>query len=334
MMKMKRLIYLVVLLLPYLSSAQEELKRVVDLRGYWKFSIGDNPRWSNPEYNDQSWEKIFVPAPWENEGFSGFDGYAWYRITVDLKNISDQNLFLILGFIDDVDEVYLNGHLIGHSGSFPPNFYTAYNSYRKYYIPEDYLNRNGSNLLAVRVFDTILEGGIIKGDVGIYSDKKCPDKTILLEGNWKFKEGDSQSWARSDFEDKDWQDIMVPSTWKSLKKTHIQSGVAWYRKEIIFPSKYNTNENLLLVLGKIDDFDETYFNGVKIGETNDQKPFGWTTSYMQTRVYEIPKSLIKKGIPNVISVRVSDLGADAGIYSGPLAIIPKSQLDLLINFTE
>ena len=78
------------------------------------------------------------------------------------------------------------------------------------------------------------------------------------------------------------------------------------------------------MLGKIDDFDETYFNGVKIGETNDQKPFGWTTSYMQTRVYEIPKSLIKKGIPNVISVRVSDLGADAGIYSGPLAIIPKS----------
>ncbi|HCX23550.1 MAG TPA: glycoside hydrolase [Cytophagales bacterium] len=331
-MKMKHLISLAILLLPALSFAQDDMKRVVDLRGYWKFSIGDNPRWSSFEYNDHSWEKIFVPSPWENEGFSGFDGYAWYRITVDLKNINDQNLFLILGFIDDVDEVYLNGQMIGHSGSFPPNFYTAYNSFRKYYIPEDLINRNGKNLIAIRVFDTVLEGGIVKGDVGIYADKTLPNNTFLLEGNWKFREGDSQSWAREDYDDTHWQDIMVPSLWRSLKKTKVD-GVAWYRKSVMLPESYKMDD-LVLVMGRIDDFDETYFNGVLIGETNDHQPFGWSQSFNELRVYDIPKSLIKPEQINSIAVRVSDMGGDAGIYRGPLAIIPRSRLNELTNFRD
>lgn len=330
-MTMKRLIYVILLALPFLSIG-EDLKRVVDLRGYWKFSIGDNPRWSQPDYNDQSWEKIFVPSPWENEGFSGFDGYAWYRITVDLRNISDNNLYLILGYIDDVDKVYVNGHLIGFSGSFPPDFYTAFNARRKYYIPEGVLNRNGRNVIAVRVFDTILEGGIIKGDVGIYANKAMPKESFLLEGNWKFREGDNKAWSEVSYKDAHWDEIMVPSLWRSLKKTHIE-GAAWYRKEIALTEELLTEDNLVLIAGKIDDFDETYINGVLIGETNDRRPYGWSGSYQKLRVYEIPENLLKKE-GNLISIRVLDIGGDAGIYAGPLAIVPKSKLDDLLKVIE
>ena len=51
-------------------------------------------------------------------------------------------LYLVLGRIDDADEVYLNGKLIGKSGNFPPEYITAYNKVRRYNIPQGIL-KNG-----------------------------------------------------------------------------------------------------------------------------------------------------------------------------------------------
>lgn len=326
---MKLLITSIVLMLPLVNSAQE-LRRVVDLRGQWKFSIGDNPRWSRPEYDDHSWENIFVPSPWENEGFGGFDGYAWYRITVDLKNISEHNLYLVLGYIDDVDRAYINGQLIGFSGSFPPDFYTAFKSYRQYPIPDGVLNKDGKNVIAIRVFDTILEGGIIKGDIGIFTNKNQPDKTQLLEGAWKLKEGDSYSWKYQDYNDSHWDDIMVPSFWKSLKKSRIES-IGWYRKEFHLADYLKNEEDLVLIVGLIDDFDETFINGVMVGSTNDGQWLGHSQSYRELRVYDIPKGVLKKDGNNLLAVRVKDLGVDAGIYRGPIAIVPRANYQQLLN---
>ena len=64
--------------LPVVVSAQEQ-RMVEDLRGNWKFQIGDDQRWADPSFNDGKWDDIFVPSPWENEGYPGYDGYAWYR---------------------------------------------------------------------------------------------------------------------------------------------------------------------------------------------------------------------------------------------------------------
>jgi len=140
------------------SNDEAESYAFIDLKGSWKFSIGDNPEWADEDYDDSDWEEINVPSLWENEGFYGYDGFAWFRKTLEL-NISqlDENLFLYLGYIDDVDETYFNGHLIGLSGSFPPNISTAYNAQRKYFIPTSLLKK-GTNVISVRVFDIHLDG--------------------------------------------------------------------------------------------------------------------------------------------------------------------------------
>lgn len=313
-----------------LADPADDMKRVTDLRGQWRFSIGDDPRWANPSYDDSGWERIFVPAPWEDEGFSGFDGYAWYRTTVDLRNISENNLYLILGYIDDVDQVFINGEMIGFSGSFPPDFYTAFNSHRKYYIPPELINKNGKNVIAVRVYDTILDGGIIKGNVGIYANRKEPKNTLLLEGIWKFREGNNQWWKEPDYDDSYWSATIVPGFWRSFKKAHIQ-GEAWYRKEFVLPDYLQNENQLVLVLGLIDDFDQTYLNGVLIGRTNDGKSFGQSDSWRTYRTYKIPKDLLKRNGTNIIAVRVKDIGGNAGIYKGPLGIVPFSDYKELIN---
>src|SRR5687768_10787322 len=72
--------------------AQEDWDKVLNLRGTWKFSIGDNRKWADPKYVDNDWENIDVPSNWEDEGFNGYNGYAWYRKTFDGSDLESKNL--------------------------------------------------------------------------------------------------------------------------------------------------------------------------------------------------------------------------------------------------
>ncbi len=310
-----------IFLLISLTGLSQDLDRIEDLRGDWKFNIGDNPRWSRADYDDSDWEEIFVPSRWEDEGFAGFDGYAWYRRDFELKNNSQSNLVLVLGFIDDADEVFFNGELIGFSGSFPPKFSTAFDAHREYTIPKHLVNRNGKNTIAVRVYDTVLDGGMIKGKVGIYSSYEIPANTLVLEGVWKIRSGDNSQWKNPDYDDTNWQNIMVPSFIRNMK-TSFFDDIVWYRKEFALPADLRDEQALMMILGKIDDFDETYLNGVLIGETNDGRMYGVSNSYDENRIYAIPAGVINRNGINVISVRVKDIRSDVGIYRGPIGIVP------------
>ena len=64
-------IILLIIILPSLGISQEMVR---SLRGTWKFRIGDNMTWANRDHNDSSWDEIFAPSPWEDEGFNGYDG--------------------------------------------------------------------------------------------------------------------------------------------------------------------------------------------------------------------------------------------------------------------
>ena len=65
------------------DKIQDE-NQILDLSGKWKFSIGDDSAWASPDYNDWEWEEIKVPSSWENEGFHGYNGFAWYRKSFEL----------------------------------------------------------------------------------------------------------------------------------------------------------------------------------------------------------------------------------------------------------
>src|SRR3990172_70820 len=148
-------------------SQAPDLRRLLDLSGNWTFEIGDNSRWSKPDHDDSKWDRVYVPAPWEEEGYPGYDGYAWYRkhFRVD-GDFRDRSLYLRLGYIDDVSEVFLNGQMIGYTGLFPPDFLTGYAVALECHIPKDYLRYDSDNVIAVRVYDYHQAGGITHGDVG------------------------------------------------------------------------------------------------------------------------------------------------------------------------
>jgi len=71
------------------------------------------------ELNDASWKSIDATDWWQNQGFAGYRGTAWYRKKVMTGDfVDDQKVLLYLGAIDGNAEIYVNErkaaeHLIG-----------------------------------------------------------------------------------------------------------------------------------------------------------------------------------------------------------------------------
>jgi hypothetical protein len=306
----------------------QSLERIVNLRGSWKFSIGDDKNWASRTYDDNSWETIKVPSSWENQGFHGYDGYAWYRKQFKVNSsFKGNSITLKLGRIDDVDEVYLNGNLIGFSGSFPPDYKTAYNAWREYNVPEKYLFTDRENVIAVRVYDSELEGGMIEGDIGLYENKDVMKLDQDLSGMWEFKTGDDQKWKEEKLDEKNWGKIFVPGFWEN-QGYEDYDGFAWYRLSFKLEGGLK-DKKLVLALGKIDDLDEVYLNGKLIGSTGNMntEPIRYNTKneYQLFRGYFIPQDLIRSDKENIIAVRVYDGFKDGGIYQGPIGLIEQSR---------
>jgi enterochelin esterase-like enzyme len=151
------------------ATAAEDPTVSVDLEGDdWRFSLGDDPSWSEPGLDDSGWEQVSVPN--DGAAFADYDGFGWYRLSFDLPaEAAGTNLVASLGFIDDVDEAWLNGEKIGGSGSMPPEADSQWFERRLYPVPADAPVFGGENVLAVRVYDMDGGGGWYDGPVGIFS---------------------------------------------------------------------------------------------------------------------------------------------------------------------
>jgi len=147
--------------LPPKEDAVPELEAV---SGRWRFHPGDDARWKERELDDSDWQEAALPDTWEHHSnYTEDNVYGWFRRRIDIPaECQGRDFDLLLGRIDDVDEVWLNGNRIGGTGSFPPDYQTAWNVERRYRIPALLVRGDGSDVLAVRVFDGSGSGGIYR----------------------------------------------------------------------------------------------------------------------------------------------------------------------------
>lgn len=306
--------------------AQKNLVLLQGLSGNWKFSIGINEKWASQGFDDSGWESIRVPASWEDQGFYGYNGYGFYRKDVTVpSSFKGRMLYLVLGYIDDVDEVYFNGHKIGSTGSFPPKYTSAYNAERKYYLPEEYIHFDAQNVIAVKVYDSQQEGGIVGGNIGIYGGKMAVNLSVNLQSAWKFKTGDDMKRKDPDYDDSAWDKLFVPGNWEDQGYRNYD-GMAWYRKSFVLKT-LPVNDKVILLLGKIDDIDQVYINGTLVGSTGkfSPKPELMGMEWEALRGYYIPDGVLKKDQKNVIAIRVYDEWGNGGIYEGPVGLITQTK---------
>ncbi len=145
--------------LPTETTAAPEFAAVA---GQWRFHRGDDATWKSREMDDGGWDTVTLPDTWErHSGYTENNVFGWFRRRIEIPaDCRGKDFDLLLGRIDDVDEVWLNGERIGGTGSFPPNFRTAWEAERRYRVPASLVRGDGTDLLAVRVFDGSGDGGI------------------------------------------------------------------------------------------------------------------------------------------------------------------------------
>jgi beta-galactosidase len=166
--RMKKLVLHIVLMtvLPVTVVAREDIELPVA-----KFKTGDGAAWKDVRFDDSGWAEIRTGISWEDAGYPGYDGYAWYRFRFDLpgemleRSFLKDYLLFDLSKIDDCDETWLNGRQIGKSGRFPDEeggFFSRYDDRRTYFVRTDdpAVRWGEENVLAVRVYDSSKSGGI------------------------------------------------------------------------------------------------------------------------------------------------------------------------------
>ncbi len=124
-------------------------------------------------------------------------------------------------------------------------------------------------------------------------------------GNFGYDKG----WANADFDDSAWKEMKLPVYWQNrgLKL----NGAVWFRMAVDIPAEW-AGQELTLSMGRVDDFDITYFNGQAVGET----PRGTPDSYQMARNYTVPASIVKAGRA-VVCVRVFDDFGEGGFGGVP-----------------
>ena len=127
--------------------------------------------------------------------------------------------------------------------------------------------------------------------------------TAYLEVNPDYK-GEKvaivQQREKPNLDDTPWKTMELP---QYIEKAGLNiDGIIWFRKTIDLPA---AGSNPTISLGPVDDSDETWINGVRIG--------GIPKEYAKERVYKIPSGVLRTG-KNVVVVRVEDTGGGGGIY--------------------
>ncbi|QDU58340.1 glycoside hydrolase family 2 TIM barrel-domain containing protein [Aeoliella mucimassa] len=153
--------------------------------GEWRFHRGDDANWKSADLDDSDWQTVMLPAAWDRHSdYTDDNVYGWYRRTIEVpEQMQGKQVTLLLGRIDDVDEVWVNGTRLGGTGSFPPNYQTAWDRERRYQVPTGVLRADGTNVIAVRVYDGSGEGGMYAS--GVESRRVGPFDPSESEGRDK-----------------------------------------------------------------------------------------------------------------------------------------------------
>lgn len=139
----------------------------------------------------------------------------------------------------------------------------------------------------------------------------------------KFHTGDDPAWKDVNFNDSQWPSLKTNERWE-LQGYDKYDGYAWYRFKFMLPSSLKKNafwkDTLSFHLGKIDDVDETFFNGEKIGQTGSlpTDAGGYNGMWDVYRIYNLStnSNVIQWDKENIIAIRVYDNSGGGGMFEG------------------
>jgi beta-galactosidase len=232
--------------LAHTDAIVEEATELPVVRGGWKFNKGDDTLWKKPEFNDDSWQTVKLPATWEDHSnYTEDNVFGWFRRELTIPaDLQGKDIFINVGKIDDADETFFNGVKVGGLGHFPPNYVTAWDISRHYKVPHEIIHYGGKNSIAVRVFDGV-QGG------GIYND------------GMRITEG-----------------IFESTSPGGSGGGYINAGTGWYRKEFKL-HRSTQGKRVFIEFDGVYMYSDVWLNGVHLGN----RPYGYSSFQYELTPY-------------------------------------------------
>ncbi len=137
----------------------------------------------------------------------------------------------------------------------------------------------------------------------------------------KFTTENNDAFKLKDYDDTQWAVIKTGLNWE-LQGYDGYNGYGWYRIKTLFPSSLKTNsywkDSLRINLGKIDDCDEVYLNGILISKSGSfpTDKDGYVTTWNATQEIHLAtnNALIKWDAENTIAIKVYDGNGGGGMF--------------------
>jgi sialate O-acetylesterase len=141
----------------------------------------DDSSCASKNFNDSLWKEMSLPTVWERTEVGNFDGAVWFRKQVTIPSgWRGRNLILSLGPIDDMDETYVNGTIVGSHLT-----EGMWQVPRTYSLPASVV-LDSIVQVAVRVIDYGGGGGIFGKQEELQLERADTTLSIPLSGNWKY----------------------------------------------------------------------------------------------------------------------------------------------------
>lgn len=141
--------------------------------------------WHTLDHDVSEWPAVELPGRLETSDQVSLDGIFWYAKSIELTNDwLGSDLQLSLGIIDDYDEVYFNGHLIGSTGL---ETQASWCQFRQYRVPAGIV-KEGKNRITIKVLDVLSGGGLAgpKPAMNLSSTDPNMNEILPLDGTWHY----------------------------------------------------------------------------------------------------------------------------------------------------
>ncbi len=261
--------------------------------------------WRGAGFDDASWGETSAPATMDDLGLGGFDGFVYFRRT--FTSDRDGAGVLTLGAIDDQDDVWINGKLVGgmHGGD-------KWNVPRRYEIPAGVIKR-GENTIAVRMLDTGGPGNF-GTDAGLMKLTLGNVETPLA-GTWRWKRGAGAD-AANPSQDTGINQHTPTALYNGMIAPitpYSAAGAIWYQGE---SNRYGPDQYERLLSTMIEDWRKSFGRSAEefAFEIVQLAPYTYGGDAGQTAMVREAQRLVAERVPNCGLVVTMDVGNPRDIH--------------------
>ncbi|AHM60759.1 hypothetical protein D770_12525 [Flammeovirgaceae bacterium 311] len=185
-------------------------------------------KWFSPATDITAWKSMELPVEFGDTELGKADGIVWFSRDVEVPaSLAGEEAQLSLGVIDDADETYVNGKLVGSTD--------VWNVDRLYELAPGVLVA-GKNRITIKVTDRASLGGIRGTPDQLYL--RADGQKIPLNGQWKYK----PAALSTDFNIQNFSPNQYPSELYNAMIAPLHNfaikGAIWYQGETNAPQGY------------------------------------------------------------------------------------------------